>query len=180
MTPQAQKLQALLFVAGESVPKTELAELLQESLESVDQHLSTLQASLQDHGITLVMTDTHAQLATSPTMADFLTGFQKEDLGELSRAASETLAIIAYRGPITRYDIDMLRGVDSRSMIRGLMRRGVIRRLQRSGRSPLYDITEEFLLNLGIKLREELPEFTTLASHEGIERILNPSQNGST
>lgn len=179
MTEQAQKIQVLLFVAGEAVPKVELVELLKESPESINQHLDELRAELEHQGIALVVTDTHAQLSTAPAMAEFLASFQKEELGELTKAAAETLAIIAYRGPIARYDIDMLRGVDSRSMIRGLMRRGIVRRLQRSGRTPMYDVTEEFLLNLGIEKREDLSDFATLSSHEAIQRILDSSQHGS-
>lgn len=182
MSPEAQRIQALLFVAGEAVAKTELVELIKEPIAAVDNYLTELREVLSNQGLTLVTTSTHVQLTTTPEVADYLAQFQKEDIGELTKAGAETLAIIAYRGPISRYDIDLLRGVDSRSILRQLIRRGTVRRLQRSGRTPLYDITEDFLLNLGIARREDLPDFATLASSAAVEGVLNreDTQHGAS
>lgn len=180
MNKKTQQLQALLFAAGEAVPKKELSEILGEPIESVHSYIQELTAALEGHGLALATTDTHIQLVTAPAVADFLSRFQQEELGELTKAAAETLAIIAYRGPLSRYDIDVLRGVDSRSMIRSLMRRGVVRRLQRAGRTPLYDVTEDFLLNLGIQNREQLPDFVTLSNTEAIQHLLTSQEHGNT
>lgn len=177
LSESAQQLEALLFTAGEPVAKKDLAKLLGEPLEALEQHFTELDAALAGHGVTLVLTDTHVQLATSPTVAEFLAAFEQQEAQTLSRAASETLAIIAYRGPLTRYDVDVLRGVDSRSMIRQLLRRGVIAQQEAADSTAQYDITPEFLLQLGITRREELPKFDELSSTERIEELLNTSKD---
>ena len=176
MTPQAQKIEALLFVAGEAVPKQELAKLLSENVAAVEGYLDEIRQSLAKHGVALVVIGDDAQLVTSPAVAEYLAAFQQEELKELTKAAAETVSIIAYRGPISRYDVDVLRGVDSRGMIRQLIRRGLVRQVQRAGRTPLYDITGDFLMHLGVKQREDLPEFAALSNDATIQRILEEQE----
>ena len=173
MNSRAQQIEALLFVAGEAVSKKELQKLLSISESELSELLDELTIALHDHGITIIVTETHAQLVTSPDVAEFLASFQQTNEEELSRAASETLAIVAYRGPISRYDVDALRGVDSRRMIRQLMRRGVLQQVKRSGRTPLYDVSEEFLQRIGITKKSDLPDFERLSQDDNIKRILN-------
>ncbi len=173
MTPLSQKIEALLFTAGEAVPLSELQELTGATEHEVTQAIQELSNSLQDHGLALVTTGTHIELVTSSVVAEFLAQFNKEESGQLSKAALETLSVIAYRGPVTRFDVDAIRGVDSRHMIRQLFARGLVRQLRLSGKAPQYDVTEEFLSHLGITKKEELPDFETLATNENLTRILN-------
>ncbi|MBI1833842.1 MAG: SMC-Scp complex subunit ScpB [Candidatus Andersenbacteria bacterium] len=175
MTSHTQHIQALLFTAGEAVSKEELCQLSKVTEEELAGAIHEMSEALRGTGLAIIETATHVELVTSPAVAEFLAKFQREESTELSRAASETLAIIAYRGPISRYDVDMLRGVDSRGMIRQLLQRGIVQRLQRSGRTPLYDITEEFLKHMGITNRTALPQFEDLKEADGVNRLLQKS-----
>lgn len=177
MTDQAQKIQALLFVAGEAVSKQELAKLIKSSVEEIDAYIEEIGQALAGQGLAIAVTNTHAQLTTAPHVAEYLAAFQSQEAEALTRAAAETLALIAYRGPISRYDVDAVRGVDSRSMIRSLVRRGIVRQVQAAGRTPLYDVTEDFLLQLGITKRQELPEFESLSTNEAVARVLDQEDN---
>lgn len=168
-----QKLEAFLFVSGEPVAFVELAKRFNVSMAALQNHLVDLRQELEGHGLDIVTTDTHVQLVTASAVAEFLATFAEKEHEELSRAAAETLTIIAYRGPISRSEVDAIRGVDSRRMIRQLIHRGVLRQIQQSGRVPLYDVSSEFFQTAGITQRDELPEFETLSKDENIERILN-------
>lgn len=165
MTPATQKIEALLFLAGEPVSKAELAKLLGENKQNIDQALQELSGALTDHGLSLVQTDTLIELVTSPAVANTLAQWWQDE-EKLSKAAAETLAIIAYRGPLARYDIDVIRGVDSRHSLRQLQRRGLIRRAAGATATTRYEITEEFLKHLGLTGRQQLPQFDQLSAQE--------------
>ncbi|OGY30793.1 MAG: SMC-Scp complex subunit ScpB [Candidatus Andersenbacteria bacterium RIFCSPHIGHO2_01_FULL_46_36] len=173
MNTLAQQLQALLFTAGEAVSYRDLCELTHASDEQLAAAIDELRSSLSTTGLALITTATHTQLVTSPDVAEFLAQFSTTDENELSKAALETLSLIAYRGPITRIDIDVLRGVDSRRMVRQLLLRGLIRQLKIAGQASQYEITEEFLAHIGMTNKEELPNFSELSSHEGLTRLLD-------
>lgn len=172
MTDTAQKIEALLFLAGEAVSRRELGRLLQLTPPAVAAAVAELHAALSERGISLVETATHVQLATSPAVSEYVTTYIQGETRDISAAAAETLAIIAYRGPVTRAEIDAIRGIDSRRMIRSLLVRGLIRRDSSSQEATGYSITPEFLLHLGLQRREELPRFAELSSHEKITELL--------
>lgn len=172
MTPAAQQIEALLFLSGEAVALKELARLAQCSPSEVQLYLAELSQALTDHGLTILTTDTHAQLVTSPAVADYVRQYIATEAQELSAAAAETLALVAYRGPLTRTDIDVIRGVDSRHMIRQLTARALIRRTPKS-QPTTYTITEEFLQHLGLTSTAELPEYDTLSNHEKVTLLLH-------
>jgi segregation and condensation protein B len=167
-------IEALLFTAGEAVPFADIAQLTQAPEEDVQEAVRELQKFYTDRGITIMTSDTHAQMVTSGSVAMFLGQFTQEGTEELSRAAMETLSIIAYRGPITRYDVDAIRGVDCRRMIRQLFRRGFIRQMKSAERAVHYDVTEEFLLHMGIETKQQLPHFEHLSRSENLEHIVRP------
>ncbi len=172
MNDLAKKIEALLFTAGEAVAISELAALTKESEEAVRTSLAEVHDSIADSALALITTDSHAQLVTAASVADFLSQFEQEERQELSRAALETLSIIAYRGPIARFDIDTIRGVDSRRMIIKLLHLGLIRQMRTSGNVPLYDISEEFLSQMGLTRKEDLPNFAKLSASEELSSLL--------
>lgn len=172
MNTLGQQVEALLFTAGEAVSITDLSELTHESAENIGNTLEEISTSISDSGITLLITNTHAQLVTSPSVAEFLVQFTSPEDTALSKAALETLSLIAYRGPISRLDIDVIRGVDSRRMVRHLLYRGLIRQIRTAGQAIQYETTEEFLLHIGITSKEELPNYEALATNENITRII--------
>lgn len=163
MTTLAQHIQALLFTAGEAVSFRDLSELTHATEQQVHDAIAEITTVVKATGLGLIITDTHAQLVTSPAVAEFLAQFSAGD-DELSKAALETLSIIAYRGPLSRIDIDVMRGVDSRRMVRQLLLRGLIRQLKTAGEVSQYEISEEFLASMGVPNKKELPQYEELSS----------------
>ena len=112
-------------------------------------------------GIRVLQKDDLVSLVTAPPLASYAEHLVKEELlGELSKAGLETLTIVAYRHPITRADIDYIRGVNSSFTLRNLAKRGLIERLPGfGGKGYRYQPTVEFMKYLGIASFNELPEF---------------------
>lgn len=175
MNETLQKIEALLFLAGEAVSYQELGQLIGRTAAEAKEGVKALGEELRDHGLTITATATHAQLTTSLGVSEYLQKFLQGPAQQLSAAAAETLTIIAYRGPITRLDIEAIRGVDSRRMLRQLVARGLVRRRKLPSQLPQYSITEEFLQFLGITAVEALPRFEELRNHEKIEQLLRRS-----
>ena len=155
------QLESILFVAGEPVSLTELVQVLEVKKSDLTDGLRELAESLDGRGLQLVFDEKEAQLVTDPEAASLVSRYRQSELrGSLSPAALETLAIVAYRGPVTRPVIEAIRGVQSSAPLRTLAIRGLIRETGRShdiGRPILYETTVELLKHLGISSREELP-----------------------
>lgn len=173
MNEVAQKLEALLFTAGEPLKRSELCELLQVAPEELARAADELREALAGHGLTVVMTAQHIQLMTSPAVASFVEQFLDTEDEPLSKASAEVLALVAYRGPIARFDIEAIRGVDSTRTLRQLVWRGLLTKQKAKGRSILYDVSEEFFAHVGIARREDLPHFDSLQNNEALRHILN-------
>jgi segregation and condensation protein B len=176
MTPLAQKIEALLFLAGEAVALEEMPRVLECSGEDVLAALAEIRQELHDGGLTLIQTETHVQLTTSPRVGSFVANFVQTEAQSLSAAAAETLSIIAYRGPLERSEIDLIRGVDSRRMVRQLLARGLVRKTDDTKLRARYIITEEFLQFMGLQKREELPRFAELSDPEKIQALLKKEE----
>ncbi len=174
MSPQAQKIEALLFLAGEAVERSELVRLIECTPDELQLYLTELIASFAAHGLTIIETKTHLQLVTAANVASFLASYGKDEIQELSGAAAETLSLVAYRGPISRAEIELIRGVDSRRIIRQLQSRGLVRKLSENEHTPHYVVSEEFLQNLGLTKVTELPDFEILSKHETVTAFLEP------
>ncbi len=157
----ARMLESLLFVAGEPAPIERLAAALDQSVEDIELALLLLAERLNDRGIRLQRHLDTVQLVTMPEAVDVIEAYLGLDLTtKLSRAALETLAIIAYRQPITRPQIEAIRGVSSDGVIRTLLHRGLVQevgRLETAGRPVLFGTTPDFLNYFGISSLDELP-----------------------
>ena len=167
-------IEAVLFYKTEPMKKATLAELFSVSLEEIDAALVTLSESLTMRGIRLVITDTLAQLVTAPEASDIVDLVRKEELkSDIGKAGAETLSIILYRGPLSRIELDKIRGVNSSFILRNLLIRGLIERRPHptDSRSFIYATTPALLNHLGISKREELPEY---------EQILNALEQFET
>jgi len=173
MTLAAQHIEAMLFVAGEAVPKKDLAKLAGVAEGQLADILTEISQSLFGHGITLMDTVQGVQLVTSPEVGAFLGTFVAGGASALSRAASETLALVAYRGPVSRYDIEVIRGVDSRRILSQLVFRGLVVKDQTPGKAMLYDISADFLMHMGITAKEQLPKYEELKNNERLRELLS-------
>lgn len=156
------QIEALLFVAAEPLTPRQIAQALERPLAEVEAGLQALAAELAGRGIRLQEHHGRWQLTTAPEAApaiERLLGLEAES-GRLSRAALETLAIIAYRQPISRPQIDDIRGVNSDGVIRTLLSKGLIEEVGRAegpGRPVLYGTTELFLRLFGLGSLADLP-----------------------
>lgn len=159
--PLAFKLEAILFVAAEPVMTAQLAEALDVAASVVERGLNELDASLLTRGLRLQRHAGRVQLTTAPQLAELIERFLGlEATSHLSRAALETLAIIAYQQPVTRPQIDSIRGVNSDSMMKSLLNKGLILESGRAdgpGRPILYSTTPEFLQHFGLNSILEMP-----------------------
>ncbi len=160
--PLSAQLEAILFFKGEPVSETELARILSVDKASVQSALDELAQTFVGSGLTLIRKDDEALLATTPLMSGKLDALTKEELErELGKAGMETLTLVAYHGPVTRAQIDHIRGVNSTFSVRQLMIRGLIERVEnpKDMRSFLYKPTFELLSFLGLSRIEELPDY---------------------
>ncbi len=158
----SQHIEALLFVEGSAMKKAELAKLLAVELPMLDSALVSLKNALSDRGITLLDDGTHVELRTAPEVAEKIEALRREELSrDIGRAGLEVLASIMYRGPLTRAEIDFIRGVNSSQTLRTLLMRGLIRKVPnpKDERSFLYEPTTETLGHMGIVSVTELPEY---------------------
>lgn len=163
-TPTAttvQLLESLLFIAGEPVSVTQLAHALELPHDAIEAALEQLVAVCRERGVRVQRSGEGVQLVSAPEAATVIARF----LGlapppRLSAAALEALAIVAYRQPITRAQVEAIRGVDSSGVIRALLARELIAeagRLETVGRPILYATTGEFLRQFGLGSLAELP-----------------------
>lgn len=154
-------IESLLFVADEPVALGDLARALEVSTQVVAEAVETLAQEYAQRGLRIQRVNGRVQMITAPEAAPVIERFLGlETSTRLSQAAMETLAIIAYRQPITRPEIDAIRGVSSDGVIRTLLARGLIEeqgRLDTPGRPILYGTTFEFLRCFGLESLEDLP-----------------------
>jgi segregation and condensation protein B len=159
--PLSVQLEAMLFVAAEPVTTAQLAAALDVSSSVVERGLNELDAALASRGLRLQRHAGRVQLTTAPALAELIERFLGlEATSHLSRAALETLAIIAYQQPVTRPQIDAIRGVNSDSMMKSLLNKGLILESGRAdgpGRPILYSTTPEFLQHFGLNSILEMP-----------------------
>ena len=162
-----QLVESLLFVAAEPVALRDLARTLELPLDAVEAAIEQLSADYQGRGIRLLRHNDHVQLVTAPEAAGAVARFLglQTTTPRLSNAALETLAIIAYKQPVTRPGIEAIRGVDCSGSVRTLLQRGLIAevgRLQVAGRPVLYGTTEDFLMQFGLPDVGALPPLPQL------------------
>lgn len=157
----AAKLEALLFVAPEPVSMSQLASLLEVSSGEIKAGLEELRQLCRTRGVRVQTHRRKVQLVSAPELTELIERFLQLDTNtQLSRAALETLAIIAYQQPITRPQIDAIRGVNSDGVIKNLLAKGLIQDLGRAagpGRPILFGTTLDFLRYFGLTSLEELP-----------------------
>ena len=169
------RIEALLFVADEPVSIDQLAQVLDVSRNEVEAALEQLVTHYEKRGLCLQRNDRQVQFVTAPAAASDVERFLGLDLSSsLSTAALETLALIAYRQPITRAQIEAIRGVSCDSVLRTLLSRGLIApmgRLDQAGRPIIYGTTFEFLQYFGLSDLSELPPIEEIqSSGEGGEQ----------
>ena len=157
-------LEAILFAAAAPVPYGRLSETLGLKSEVIQEMCRTLSNDYERRGagIRMQFMNAQVQLTTAPEVSSAVETFLGlEATQKLSRAALETLTIIAYRQPVTKGEIEAIRGIRCDRVMEGLVRKGLVRDVGRSeavGRPILYGTTDEFLKQFGFETIKELPE----------------------
>lgn len=155
------QLEVLLFVAPDAVFPGQLANALDVSTRQVEKGLEKLKHLYHNRGLRLLWHDGKVQLTTPPEAGDLVERFLRiESTTRLSQAALETLAIVAYKQPVTRPQVDAIRGVNSDGVLRTLLSKGLIEEAGRAegpGRPILYCSTSDFLRYFGLSSLEDLP-----------------------
>lgn len=155
-------IEAVLFWKGEPQSIKELSKALGCGEASVNEALNELEEKLKERGIVLMRNNDEVTLGTSPAASKLIESITKEELSkDLGRAALETLAIILYKGPVKRSEVDYIRGVNSTFIIRNLLIRGLVQKSQAPNdqRASVYSTSFELLSHLGLSNVSELPEF---------------------
>ena len=153
-------LEALLFVAEKPLSRREIATLAGVDRDTVDARIGDLEVSLAGRGVRLVASDDRIELVTAPEAGRLIGRYVGADATRLSPVGLETLAIVAYRQPVTKSGVEQIRGVDSDYTLRALLHRRLIVELGRAetpGRPYLYGTDFEFLERFGITSLDQLP-----------------------
>jgi len=158
---RANLLESLLFVATGPAERTHLTRVLGLTSEELDEALAALEQRYEGRGLRLQRKGRTVQLVTAPEAAPYVEQFLGlEASGRLSPAALETLAIVAYRQPITRTEVEAIRGVNCDGVLRTLVARSLVEeidRLETPGRPIRYGVSHEFLQHFGLRDDRDLP-----------------------
>ncbi len=173
------QLEALLFVAERPLARREIATIAGSDRATVDARLGDLEVSLAGRGIRLLLSGDRVQLATAPEAGSLIARYVGADAVRLSPSALETLAIVAYRQPVTKGAVERIRGVDSDYTIRTLLHRRLVVELGRSdapGRPFLYGTGFDFLERFGLMSLDELPPLDV----DTAARLLETAADGTS
>lgn len=168
-------VEAVLFVTDEPMPAGALAQTLEADRSAVEAELSALAANYEERGAGIVLRNVAGgwRLSTHPATATAVKRFVLSSRhARLTKAALETLSIVAYKQPVTRHQISAIRGVDSDGVLRALVDRGLVEEAGREetpGRPVLYGTTPEFLERLGLDSLASLPPLAPLLGAEDEE-----------
>jgi segregation and condensation protein B len=178
--PLESQIEALLFWKAETLSIKKIANILNKDIEDIKKAIQILKESLKGRGITLIEWEEDITLGTAKEVSELIETLNKEELSkDLGKAGLETLSIILYQGPISRVDIDYIRGVNSQFIIRNLLIRGLIEKVDNplDQRSFLYKPSLELLAFLGISKVTDLPDFESV--RKDIESFKKAEENSS-
>lgn len=180
MSELKSQLESLLFVSAHPLSIKKLAQLTERSPEEVEKTLEELldEYNQEKRGIRLLKIGSKYQMVSCGDNASLVRKYLKDELtGELTKPALETLTIIAYRGPITKAELEQIRGVNCSLILRNLMIKGLVESFEDKEKMvTLYQITFDFLRYLGISSTKELPEYEKLNKDKNLEDLLKSTR----
>lgn len=179
MVIQSQ-IESVLFVASKPVSLRELAGAIKCKEDEIKTTIEDLKVKYNhdQSGLRILVVDDKVQMATNSDNAGLVDLFIKQEaVGELTRAQLETLTVIAYRGPITRPELEQIRGVNCALILRNLLIRGLVEEEEKADKLlPTYVLSMEAMRHLGIMNVTELADYDKLSKHEFIEKVLTCNQ----
>jgi segregation and condensation protein B len=160
-------VESILFSIGEPISIERLAKTVGKDRDSIKNIVQELEKDYEtgNRGLRILIKNEEIQLASAPENSFYIEKLIKDELQEeLTPASLETLAIVAYKGPLTRAEIEEIRGVNSSFILRNLLIRGLVERKghPEDTRAYIYEISFNFLRKLGLKSVEELPDYKKL------------------
>lgn len=177
MNSLSSKIESLLFITNQPLSFKRLAELIGEQKDDVVEAVESLivDYNAKNRGVQIQKVGDKIQMVTAGENAKLVKDFIKEETtGELTRAALETLTIVAYRGPITRAELEQIRGVNCSVILRHLLIRGLVESVENKKKMMVtYNVTFDFLRFLGLNQQSELPDYEKLNSSESLARMLD-------
>lgn len=178
-----EKLIAVLFAAAKPLSFKALAKILGTSPGDVPAIAAELvkEKNTDTSALHVLVHEGEVQLVTNPALSETVSAVSKEEFtGELTRPQLETISIICYRGPVTKPEIEQIRGVNCSLILRNLSMRGLIEEKENSARlQSVYIVSMDFLRHLGVKQMQDLPEFERFHSEERIGKLLADSTDPS-
>jgi segregation and condensation protein B len=168
------KIEALLAVSPRPLDIKKLAELTGSSKDEVRAAVTMLSGRLRERGsgIVVARVDDEVRMGSSPETTETVKAFIKDETtGELTKPQLETLTVIAYRGPVSKAELEQIRGVNCSVILRNLLMRGLIEEIVGSGATQ-YSVSMDFMSFLGAASVAELPDYETLRRDKRIEDIL--------
>lgn len=169
------KLESILFVASKPLSTKKIAAVLKINDREALEFLKDLQLKYNntDSGIAILQNGDEWQMAASADNKEVSENFLKSEVsGELTRPQLETLTVVSYCGPITKPELDQIRGVNCSLILRNLMLRGLVKENEDSSNLlPAYEVTMDYLRHLGLNSLGELPNYTELHKHPYITNL---------
>lgn len=175
------KIESILFITNRPLSAAKLADICGcKKKEEVNQAIDELAEDYANRqsGLRLLRHGDSVQMATAGDTADLVRDYLKDETtGELTKPSLETLTIVAYRGPLTKTELEQLRGVNCSLILRNLMMRGLVEAQGEHG-NPLtqYQVTMDFLRFLGVSSVEELPDYSKLRNNDNVVNALKNEQ----
>lgn len=164
------QIEALLFISGCPLKAKKIAKILNISAQTAQTALEALYLEYlnKNSGLAILKNQDSFEMTTSAPHSQIIQKFlKKEQTAELTKPSLETLTVIAYRGPLTKAELDLIRGVNSALILRNLMIRGLIEEIfDHKLKMEKYQVSLEFLKCLGLPNRENLPDFDKLSKME--------------
>lgn len=177
--PSTARVEALLFVAQKPLTIKKISQLAELSVEEVRSAVDELSHAYTHggHGIVLLSHADSCELATNPLHTETITKYSKEEItGELTRAGLETLTVIAYRGPLSKSELESVRGVNCTIVLRNLMMRGLVDASGSEKGEKMYSVSFDFLRHLQVSTIEDLPDYAKLNSDERLEQNITANE----
>lgn len=169
-------IEAILFVSAKPMSIKKLADAVDASESDVTHAIDEVmhERNVENSGVHILKNDNDVQLATNPKCADRVAAFLEEDIdAELTRPSLEALTIVAYRGPITKPEIEAIRGVNCSLILRNLLMRGLVTEADDAIKmQPVYTLSSDALRYFGVHTVDELPDYDTLHVNAKIEQLL--------
>ena len=164
------QIESILFVAGKPLTAKKISKVLACDEQAAGETLQKIadKYNVIDSGVVIMINNGDYQMVSSAENKEAAEKFVKAEIGgELTRPQLETLTVISYRGPITKPEIEQIRGVNCSLILRNLLIRGLIKEHEEpTGLFSKYEVTIEYLRHLGINNIKELPDYETLHNHE--------------